>query len=123
MTTPFRLDRRRLILAAAGIGPLAAAAQAPADHPSKPVRLIVPFPAGVSPDVVARQWADRFARLAGQPVVVENRFVESADFRALLHDYGLPPVDSRPADFARFLTEDAKKWARVVHDNRISVEG
>jgi len=65
--------RRRLLLGAAAalLAPGAAGAQ-PA-FPSKPVRVIVPFPAGVSPDVVARQWAERFARLSGQPVVVENK--------------------------------------------------
>jgi tripartite-type tricarboxylate transporter receptor subunit TctC len=73
--TPIDPDRRRLLLAAGAslAAPGLATAQAPIAYPSKPVRLIVPFPAGVSPDVVARQWADRFAKLAGQPVVVENR--------------------------------------------------
>lgn len=42
-------------------------------YPARPVRLIVPFPAGTSPDVIARLWGDRFTRLAGQPVVVDNR--------------------------------------------------
>lgn len=41
--------------------------------PVRPVRLIVPFPPGTSPDVMARLWGERFARLAGQPVVVENK--------------------------------------------------
>jgi tripartite-type tricarboxylate transporter receptor subunit TctC len=54
---------------------LGAANTAPAQsaYPNKPVRVIVPFPAGVSPNVVARQWAERFGKLTGQPVVVENK--------------------------------------------------
>ena len=41
--------------------------------PSRPVRLVVPFPAGTSPDTIARLWGERFARATGQPVIVENR--------------------------------------------------
>lgn len=42
-------------------------------YPSRPVRLVVPFPAGTSPDVIARLWGERFARATGQPVVIENK--------------------------------------------------
>lgn len=59
------------------VGALVAAAspvlRAQPRYPARPVRLIVPFPAGTSPDVIARLWGDRFARLAGQAVVVDNR--------------------------------------------------
>ena len=41
--------------------------------PSKYVRYIVPFGAGASPDIVGRFLADRFTRLWGQQVIVENR--------------------------------------------------
>jgi tripartite-type tricarboxylate transporter receptor subunit TctC len=37
------------------------------------VRLIVPFPVGTSPDVIARLWSERFAKSTGQSVVVDNR--------------------------------------------------
>ena len=43
------------------------------DYPSKPVRYVVPFDPGSSPDIVARVLADRFTRLWGQQVVVDNR--------------------------------------------------
>ena len=44
-----------------------------AAYPSRPLRLVVPFPAGTSPDVIARLWSERFSRAVGQPVTVDNR--------------------------------------------------
>jgi tripartite-type tricarboxylate transporter receptor subunit TctC len=41
--------------------------------PAKPIRMIVPFPPGSSPDLVARMLNDRLGAALGQPVVVENR--------------------------------------------------
>ena len=42
-------------------------------YPTKPVRYIVPFPAGASPDIVARTITERLGRLWGQQVIVDNR--------------------------------------------------
>jgi tripartite-type tricarboxylate transporter receptor subunit TctC len=44
-----------------------------AQFPLKPVRYIVPFPAGASPDIVGRLLSDRLSRLWGQQVIVDNR--------------------------------------------------
>jgi tripartite-type tricarboxylate transporter receptor subunit TctC len=41
--------------------------------PAKPIRLIVPFPAGGQLDVVARLVADRIAPVLGQPIIVEAK--------------------------------------------------
>ena len=49
-----------------------ASAQA-VNFPTKPVRIITPFPVGGGPDGVARLIADKLSRTWGQPVVVENR--------------------------------------------------
>jgi tripartite-type tricarboxylate transporter receptor subunit TctC len=43
------------------------------DYPSRPVKIIVPFPAGGTADVMPRIFADWLSRKWGQPVVVENR--------------------------------------------------
>ena len=43
------------------------------DYPSKPVKVVVPFPAGTSPDVVARLWAERMTQSLGQPFVIDNK--------------------------------------------------
>ncbi|MNZ02533.1 Tripartite tricarboxylate transporter family receptor [compost metagenome] len=41
--------------------------------PSKPITLIVPFPAGGTTDVLARTLGERLSRSSGQPVIVDNR--------------------------------------------------
>jgi tripartite-type tricarboxylate transporter receptor subunit TctC len=41
--------------------------------PTRPLKILVGFPAGTSPDLVARTLAEPLAKALGQPVVVENR--------------------------------------------------
>jgi tripartite-type tricarboxylate transporter receptor subunit TctC len=43
------------------------------DFPDKPIRLIVPFPAGGPNDIIARVIGQRMSELIKQPVVIENR--------------------------------------------------
>lgn len=50
--------------------PLLAQAQA---YPSKPVRVVIPYPAGSTPDIVGRTVSERLQKALGQPFVVENR--------------------------------------------------
>ena len=63
-----------LILAAAGVS-----AQT---YPSGPIKLIVPFPAGGSVDMVARHVAKRLGDALGQPVLVDNRAGASGNIGA-----------------------------------------
>jgi tripartite-type tricarboxylate transporter receptor subunit TctC len=44
-----------------------------AGYPNRPIKLVVPFPAGISPDVVARLIGDKLSVALGQPVVVDNK--------------------------------------------------
>ncbi|MGB7036214.1 MAG: tripartite tricarboxylate transporter substrate binding protein [Xanthobacteraceae bacterium] len=55
---------------------LSALAAAPAlgqDYPTRPVKIVVPFPAGGTADVMQRIFADWLSRKLGQPFVVEDR--------------------------------------------------
>ena len=67
--------RRHLLHALAACPLLLAAATAGSQPawPTRPVRLVVGFPGGSSPDVMARALADGLARALGQPVLVDNR--------------------------------------------------
>ncbi|MES2564737.1 MAG: tripartite tricarboxylate transporter substrate binding protein [Pseudomonadota bacterium] len=64
--------RAALYSIVAAICMFAAAAWAQ-NFPIKPVRYVIPFPAGTSNDIVGRLLSDRLTRMWGQQVVVENR--------------------------------------------------
>ncbi len=66
------MRRARLALALCALA-AAAAAQAQADWPQRPVRIVVPFAAGSSPDILARIVNDKLAARLGQPLVVDNK--------------------------------------------------
>ncbi|HSV44474.1 MAG TPA: tripartite tricarboxylate transporter substrate binding protein [Ramlibacter sp.] len=67
---------RRQLIRTASLAVLAAAlplaAWAQADYPSKPVKIIVPFPAGGTSDVMGRLIAEELGKALKQPFVVEN---------------------------------------------------
>jgi len=69
-------SRRRAValLLSIALSPLAAASAHAADaYPSKPIRLIVPFPAGGTTDIMARAVSAELSKLPGWNVVVDNK--------------------------------------------------
>jgi tripartite-type tricarboxylate transporter receptor subunit TctC len=68
------VSRRKALACAAALALGSGIGLAHADTwPSKPVTLVVPFPAGGTTDVLARALADRLAPALGQPVIVESK--------------------------------------------------
>ena len=65
--------RRALLLGLAALSPVLAHAQPATSYPSKPIRIIVPFPAGGTTDLLARMLGQRMTTAWGQPVLVENK--------------------------------------------------
>ena len=65
------LDRRFFLVSAAAtaVAPLAQAQT----WPAKPIRIVVPFPAGQATDILARLMADQLTKALGQQVIAENR--------------------------------------------------
>jgi tripartite-type tricarboxylate transporter receptor subunit TctC len=61
---------RGMIVAALVVLPQLAQAQS---YPNKPIKLIVPFPAGGPADTIARVLTEKMAPLLGQPIILENR--------------------------------------------------
>src|SRR6266704_7127684 len=52
---------------------LLVALPAAAQYPAKPIRLLIPFPAGATADSVARIVAQPLSQVLGQPVLVDNK--------------------------------------------------
>lgn len=69
--------KRRIALTTWAIGMLTLAlpltSQAQATWPSRPIKLVVPYPPGGNSDAIARYVGDRLGKALGQPVVIENK--------------------------------------------------
>lgn len=66
------INRRDLMGATLALGLSAASAQSP-DWPSKPIRIVVPYPPGGSSDIIARSIAQPLSEALKQSVIVENK--------------------------------------------------
>ena len=66
------LSRRQTLMALAAGFASQAYAQRSSDYPTKPIKIIVPFPAGGGGDILARLTLSKLAQELGQSVVFEN---------------------------------------------------
>ncbi|MBB1593180.1 tripartite tricarboxylate transporter substrate-binding protein [Achromobacter sp. UMC46] len=67
------LHRRRFMQLACALAGAPALALAQQAYPSRAIRMVVPFTAGSTTDVIGRTVAEQLEKRLGQPVVVENR--------------------------------------------------
>lgn len=101
-------------------------AHAQADYPSKPVRVIVPYPVGGAADTIARHVGQVLTRRTGQPVIIENRSGASGMIGATACK--LAPADGytfcmlfsdivaiNPFIFSKIAYDVDKDFAPVVH--------
>jgi len=70
-----KLPRRQFLHLAAGAAALPAASRIAwaQGYPTRPVRIIVPFPAGLATDTIARLLGQQLSERLAQPFVIENR--------------------------------------------------
>ncbi len=124
-----RIHKRRFL---AGLLPLALATCGLAVHtaahaqawPTKPIRLIVGYPSGSSPDVQARLIAEPLARALGQPVVVDNKpgasgnigadLIAKADDGHTIGVIGNGPLTSSKFLYARLPYDPLKDFAPIA---------
>jgi len=108
----------------ASLAGVALAAQAQ-NYPSKPIRIIVPYPAGGTSDILARSIGQKLSESLGQPVVVENKpgangnvgaeFVARAapdGYTLLLADIGALAIS--PSVYPKLPFDPAKDFAPVT---------
>ena len=69
------IPRRRFFHLAAGATalPLLPHVASAADYPARSVRIVVPYPPGIAPDIATRLLADALSQHFGQQFIVDNR--------------------------------------------------
>jgi tripartite-type tricarboxylate transporter receptor subunit TctC len=103
-----------LALAVLGIS-IGASAQAAAKepaYPTKPIRIVVPYPPGGTPDIQGRWLAERFRERLGQPIVIDNRPGAASNI-------GMGIVARAPADGYTLVIAQVGPWAVNPHLYRL----
>lgn len=125
------LTRRDLIL----MGSLGAALPLPTfsagTYPDKPVRLVVPFPAGGATDLMARALGQKLSERLGQPVLIDNRsgaggsvgaeavaFAEPDGYTLLYATMGSLTIN--PSLYKKLRYDTLKSFAPIALTNRTS---
>ena len=88
----------------------------------------VPALAETMPGFAADSWQGVLVRKGTPPAVVQKiatmsqQILVSEEFRARARELGLMAVYETPAEFQKFIAEDARTWSKVVKDNNIRAE-
>src|SRR3712207_406320 len=77
-------------------------------YPSRPIRFVVPFPAGGTPDIQSRMLAEKLSPRLGQPIVVDNRGGAGGVL-------GMEIVARAPADGYTIVNATVGSWAVTPH--------
>ncbi len=109
--------RRSVLSAALGAAALLAGAPALAQAawPTKPVRMIVPYPAGGNSDAIARFVADKLGAAIGQPMVVDNKGGAGATIGAEL-------MARAPGDGYTFMVAPTAVFAITPHLRKVNYD-
>jgi tripartite-type tricarboxylate transporter receptor subunit TctC len=132
----------RLMFVLAAMVPMVGRATAQT-YPTRPVTLVVPFPAGSTTDLVGRILADRLSAVLGQQVVVDDKSgaggsvgseyvarstpdgytllmgtigthaINPSERKSLIAQ-GLDPVNGSPDDLSALTRSELARWAKVV---------
>jgi len=107
-------SQRFWLALAAGMAALAPSIAAAQSWPTRPITMVVPFPAGGAPDIVARYLAEDLGQRLGQRVIVENRTGASGNIGALSvakappDGYTIMMATPYPIAFNKLMSSDLK---------------
>ena len=84
--------------------------------PNKPVRLVIPYPAGAPVDNVARGLGEALSAIWGQPVLIDIRkaVADKAFLEKFVEPYGYDQIGETPQQFGDFLKRDSEMNAKRI---------
>ena len=88
-------------------------------YPTRPIRIIVPTPAGGPVDVIARLVGNYLTQTIGQPVVVDNR---PGAGNTLGSKEAAQAQPGTPEDLAAFVAKEIPKWQAMARLAGIGAE-
>ena len=124
--------------------PLSALAQSADGFPARPIKMVVPFPAGGSTDVIGRMAAEEMGKLLKQAIVIDNRggaggaigsdqvaraaadgytlLVSGIGSNAIIHGFQSPKPNYVETDFVHISQIAAGPNVLVVHPSKLGVK-